>query len=164
MKSSLPLLLVAVLLAGCATSTPVADRVIVLHARTATVHGKMLRFEPEPHKNTLGYWTNPADWAEWTFLAPAGRYAVEVLQGCGKGQGGSEVAVTVAGQTLKFTVEDTGHFQNFKPRVIGQVTLAKAGEQVATVKPLNKAAAAVMDLRQMRLLPLNADGTVRVTE
>ena len=32
---------------------------VVLHARHATVHGRTLRYEPQPHKNTVGYWTDP---------------------------------------------------------------------------------------------------------
>ena len=77
----------------------------------------MLRYEPLPHKNTLGFWTQADDWAscEFTVTKP-GTFTVEVLQGCGKGSGGSEVEVAVGEQTLTFTVEDTGGFQNFKAR------------------------------------------------
>ena len=44
-----------------------------------------------------------------------GRGAARLRQG----QGGSEVEVSVGGQTLTFTVEDTGGFQTFKARDIG---------------------------------------------
>ena len=37
------------------------DGTIVMHARTAEVHGTMLRYEPLPHKTTLGYWVNAED-------------------------------------------------------------------------------------------------------
>jgi arylsulfatase A len=131
------------------------DGTILLHSRTAEVHGVMLRYEPLPHKTTLGYWVNPSDWASWEFTVTApGRFAVEVLQGCGKGQGGSEVEVTVGDQALKFTVEDTGHFQNFKAREIGTVTIDKAGRHSLAIKPKTKAKAAVMDVRQVTLKPV----------
>ena len=78
---------------------------------------------------------------------------MEVLQGCGRGQGGSEVEFAVAGQTLKLTVEDTGGFQNFKAREIGNVTLDKPGRYTLVVRPNTKAKAAVMDLRQVVLKP-----------
>ena len=130
------------------------DGSIVMHARTAEVHGTMLRYEPLPHKTTLGYWINATDWASFEFtVTQPGQFTVEVLQGCGKGQGGSDVEVAVGDQKLKFTVEDTGHFQNFKAREIGTVTLDKTGRYTLTVKPLKKAAAAVMDLRQVTLKP-----------
>ncbi len=133
-----------------------ADGVVTLAARDAVTHGERLRYEPEPHKNTLGYWTRPEDWCQWRFaLVRPGRYELWVLQGCGKGQGGSEVAATVGGQTIAFTVEETGHFQNFKHRNLGPVTLDKPGEYTLELRPRTKAAAAVMDVRQVRLIPLD---------
>jgi len=130
------------------------DGTVVMHARTAEVHGTMLRYEPLPHKTTLGYWVNAGDWASFEFtIARPGTFAVEVLQGCGKGQGGSEVEVAVGEQVLKFTVEDTGHFQNFKARDVGTVKIDKTGRHTLTIKPVKKAAAAVMDVRQVTLKP-----------
>ncbi len=94
-----------------------ADGIVTLPARTAEVHGTQLRYEPLPHKNTLGFWVRAEDWASWEFtIMRPGSFTVEVLQGCGKGQGGSEVEVSVGGRSLTFIVEDTGHFQNFKAR------------------------------------------------
>src|SRR5262245_22154229 len=131
------------------------DGTILLHSRTAEVHGVMLRYEPLPHKTTLGYWVNASDWASWEFTVTSpGRFAVEVLQGCGKGQGGSEVEVIGGEQSLKFTVEDTGHFQNFKARELGTVSIDKAGRHTLAIKPKTKAKAAVMDVRQVTLKPV----------
>jgi arylsulfatase A len=131
------------------------DGTIVMHSRTAEVHGTMLRYEPLPHKTTLGYWVNEKDWASFEFtVTEPGSFTVEVLQGCGKGQGGSEVEVAVGDQVLKFTVEDTGHFQNFKARDIGTVKSDKPGRYTLTIKPVKKAAAAIMDVRQVTLKPV----------
>ncbi len=95
------------------------DGTIALPARTAEVHGLQLRYEPLPHKNTLGYWTRAEDSASWEFtVTKPGKLTVEVLQGCGKGQGGSEVEFAVGEQKLACTVEDTGGFQNFKARAL----------------------------------------------
>lgn len=132
-----------------------ADGTITLPARWARVHGTQLRYEPLPHKNTLGFWTQPADWAEFEFtVTRPGTFIVEPHQGCGAGQGGSVVEFSVAGQTLTMTVEDTGHFQNFKPRTIGTVRLGQPGRYTLTVKPKSKTRAAVMDLRQIVLHPV----------
>lgn len=128
-----------------------AEGDIRLHARDAKVHATKMRYEPEPYKNTLGFWTLPEDSASWEFnVAAPGKYEVEVLQGCVGG--GSEVAVEIAGQTLRFIVEGTGHFQNFIQRTIGVVDLP-AGPQTLAVKPQNKKGAAVMDLRRVVLRP-----------
>lgn len=134
---------------------PADDGKIVLPAHLAVPHGRLLRYEPQPHKNTIGYWADEADWVEWRFRASKpGSYRVQLLQGCGKGQGGSTVRLIVAGQTLEHSVEDTGHFQNFVEKTVGTVTLEKAGDQVLEIRALKKAKGAVMDVRQVRLDPL----------
>jgi hypothetical protein len=126
---------------------------IRLHATNAIIHAKTMRYEPEPYKNVLGYWTNVADWAEWEFeVAAPGVYEVEIQQGCGNGSGGAEVAVEIGDQTLTFTVEETGHFQSMIQREIGTVQLTSGKHRLA-VKPRTKPGAAVMDLRRVVLRP-----------
>ncbi|MGB0581259.1 MAG: sulfatase [Limisphaerales bacterium] len=130
------------------------DGNIPLLCRHADIHGTMLRYEPMPHKNTLGYWVNESDWASWEFhVSKPGTFDVVVTQGCGKGQGGSDVEFAVGDQTLVMEVKDTGHFQNFIQRNIGRMKLAK-GQHVFTVKPLKKAKNAVMDLPRVVLQPV----------
>jgi arylsulfatase A len=131
------------------------DGTVTLHSKTAEVHGLQLRYEPLPHKNTLGFWTRVEDSASWEFtITTPGKFAVEVLQGCGKDQGGSDVELSVGNQTLTFTVEDTGSFQNFKAREIGKLALDMPDRYTLTVKPKKKAAGAVMDLRSVTLKPV----------
>ena len=72
------------------------------------------------------------------------------LQGCGKGSGGSIVALEVGAARAEFTVEETGHFQRFVPREVGVLELA-AGDNTLTVRPVKKKGAAVMDLRRVTL-------------
>ncbi len=127
---------------------------IRLHAKDARVHGQTLRYEPQSHKNVLGFWTNTADWAEWEFeITTAGAYEVEFQQGCGPGSGGSEVSVRIGDQALTFTVHETGHFQHLIQRMIGQVNLTP-GKHTLAVKPQTKRGAAVMDLRRIVLRPV----------
>jgi len=133
---------------------PAKNGVLELHARTADVHGAMLRYEPLPHKNTLGFWTRPDDWASWELTIDSpGAYRVEGLIGCGDKSGGSQVAFEVAGQQLTYTVKETGGFQNFVATPLGQVKFPKAGRYTLTVKALSKPGPAVMDLRQLTLTP-----------
>ena len=61
--------------------------------------------------------------------------------------------VSVAEQTLSFTVEDTGGFQVFKVRDIGTIRLTMSGQFTLVVRPKTKARNAVMDLRSVRLIP-----------
>ena len=125
---------------------------VILHARDAKVTGSKLRYEDPAHKDTLGFWVDKNDWAEWTFDVPAaGTFALEVLQACGKGSGGSEVEIAVGDQKLMMKVEETGHFQRFVPQTIGTWTFDAAGPQTVTVRAKAKPGAAVMDLRRIVL-------------
>lgn len=133
---------------------PDADGSVLLHARDAAVHGTTVRYEPQPFKNTIGYWTRAEDWVSWDFeVAAPGEFRVEVLQGCGAGSGGAEVDFTVGAQTLRMTVQETGHFQNFVAREIGTFRFDRPGRHTLEVKPRTKPGVAVMDLRQVRLVP-----------
>ncbi len=133
---------------------PNRNGLIVMHGRTAMVHGVQLRFEPLPHKNTLGFWTNKDDYASFDFTAEKpGTYTVTVLQGCGKGSGGAEVEIALGNEKVTFTVKDTGGFQNFVPRQVGTLTVSKIGRHTLTVKAKSKPGIAVMDLRQVTLRP-----------
>jgi arylsulfatase A-like enzyme len=130
------------------------DGTITLPAETADMHGVMLRYEPVPHKNTLGFWVRQDDWASWDFMVTSpGRFDVEILQGCGDKSGGSEVEFAVDGQAVRTIVEETGGFQQFVRRQIGSITIAQPGKHTLTVKPQSKPGPAVMDLREVRLLP-----------
>src|SRR5262249_38839763 len=131
-----------------------ADGTVTLPAKTADVHGTQLRYEPLPHKNVLGFWSRAEDWASWDFQATRpGTFMVEVLQGCGKGHGGSVVELTVADQRVPFTVVDTGDFHTLKQRLVGKVRLERPGRYTLAVKPVRKARGAVMDLRTVMLRP-----------
>jgi arylsulfatase A-like enzyme len=143
--------------------TPAAGDVRLL-AKDAVVHGKKLRYEPASNKNVLGFWTDPADWAEWTFTAPAaGRYEIEVQQGCGQGSGGAKVDVEVGDATLPFTVIDTGHFQHLVQVIVGTVDLA-AGEHTLALKPQSRPGVAVMDVRRVVLRPVGQPSRVPVRD
>ncbi|MEN9573119.1 MAG: hypothetical protein RL514_974 [Verrucomicrobiota bacterium] len=133
-------------------SPQAADGTITMLGKHADVFGPMLRFEPLPHKNTLGYWVNPTDWASWEFeVVKPGKFTMEITYGCGNGSGGSEVEFAVGPQKLLFKVEQTGGFQAFVKRDIGELTFDKPGRYTLTVKPKSKPGPAVMDLPQVVL-------------
>ncbi len=142
---------------GRKTTHKSPHRDLTLRASEASVHGSRLRYEPESHKNVLGYWTEVDDWASWDFSLPeAGNYEIEVQCGCGAGQGGSEVAILIGGQTYRWTVPDTGHFQRMVFLPIGRASL-DAGMQRLEVRPQTKAAAAILDIRQIQLRKVDSD-------
>ena len=131
------------------------DGSVALLAKDATTWSENMRFEPKAEKNCLGYWTDPEDFAEWEFtVEKPGKFAVAVHQGCGGG-GGSEVAVSLDGQELKFKVQDTGGFQQWTQIKAGEVQIEKPGTYHLVVKPQNKQGKAVMDVQKIVLAPVS---------
>jgi arylsulfatase A len=133
-----------------------ADGRVLLHARDAVMHGASVRYEPQPYKNTIGFWTRLDDWVSWDFeVNEPGLFTVEVLQGCAKASGGSRVLLSVGDQTLEMVVEETGGFQNFVSRDLGTFRMNQPGRYTLTVKARTKPGLAVMDLRSVTLRRLD---------
>ena len=131
------------------------DGGIVLLAKDATTWSENMRYEPKPEKNCLGYWTDPKDFAEWEFeVAKPGKFKVVVSHGCGGGNEGSTVAVKSGGQTLKFTVKDTGGFQKWSDVETGEIEIKEAGTHRLIVAPENKTKSAVLDVQKVVLKPV----------
>lgn len=139
------------------TCTAADDGTITLPARHGIVTGEKLQFEPLPHKNTIGYWVNANDFVEWSFATTtADTWEVHVLQGCGGGQGGSLIRVAVDTESLDHTVVETGHFQNFRWLHLGSLALPASEHHRLKVACVTKQKNAVMDIRQIRLVPSRA--------
>ena len=133
---------------------PQADGSFELLAKQATAYGIKLRYEPQPHKNCLGYWVHPTDYAEWFIEVPQkGQYRLLLTQGCGKNEGGSAVDLLVGDSQVTFKVEETGGFQKWREREVGLVTLA-AGTYPVRLRPRNKTNVAVMDVQKLLLRPV----------
>jgi arylsulfatase A len=85
----------------------------------------------------------------------AWRVCLEGLIGCAKGSGGSVVEFRIENQALRFTVPATGGFQNFVKQPLGPVAIEKAGRHRLEIRVNSKPGAAVMDVRELRLLPVD---------
>jgi hypothetical protein len=132
-----------------------ADGSLVLEAASATTWSESMRYEPKPEKNCLGFWTSADDFAEWDFdVVKPGRYKVTVVHGCGTGNEGSEVAIKLGGQELKFTVKDTGGFQKWSEMPVGEVEIKSAGKQHLVIDPVTKVKSAVLDVHKVLLTPV----------
>lgn len=141
----------------CEGETPrqAEDGSITLNAKDAITWSENMRYEPKPEKNCLGFWTSADDLAEWEFeVTKPGRYKVTLSQGCGSGNQGSEVELKHAGQSLKFTTEDTGGFQNWKDVTLGEIEIKATGKQRLMIDPVNKAKSAVLDVQKVVLTPV----------
>ncbi|MEM7697371.1 MAG: hypothetical protein AAF236_03095 [Verrucomicrobiota bacterium] len=131
------------------------DGTIQLEAKMATTYAEMMRYEPQPEKNCLGFWIEKEDWAEWVFdVSRPGTFDVAIHYGCGNGNEGSEVSVLINEHTLSFEVEDTGGFQEWKKLELGQVTIDAKGENRLAVIPETLAKKAVLDIQKIVLTPV----------
>lgn len=140
------------------------DGGVLLHAFQGTTSGEKLLYEPQSHKNTIGYWTIVTDSVTWQFqIDQPGDFNVALLQGLGEGQGGSSAELVIESRstdyqtTQSFEPRVTGHFQNFQWNQIGTVSLPSAGRYTLTVRPIEIAETALMDIRQVQLVKLPAD-------
>ena len=151
------------LIAECKPIQATGDGSLFLPAHMASTVGDKIRYEPQPHKNTVGYWAGMQNSASWTLnVAKPGRFNVAILQGCGAGNGGStaEIALTPAGAADKptaqiaFEILETGHFQNFVWRHLGEINVTDAGDYQLRISPKNIKHVALMDVRAVHLLRL----------
>jgi hypothetical protein len=148
-----------------------SDGSIWLPAHAGEVSGTRLRYEPQPQKNTIGYWTEATDSASWRFLLDRpGRFNIAVLQGCGRGQGGSLARISIRAvpgpdssqpenhtelaAEIEFEVKETGHFQNFQWLQLEAIQLNQSGTYELTVSPKVIRKNALVDIRAIHLIRL----------
>lgn len=123
------------------------DRSISLPAFLSNVHNsgeKGLRIDG---RGIAERWLNREEWMDWNFkVSTPGTFDVEILtseQKYGKDwEGGHTIALEVAGQTLKGTIENDGKQENpanpywkYVISKIGQVKIDKAGTYTLALKP-----------------------------
>jgi hypothetical protein len=148
----------AILPSELAPAVPRGDGTIELHAFQGMTNGEKLRFEPQPHKNTVGYWTIPTDSVSWRFSSKSpGTYSIGLLQGCGEGQGASRASIEIVDANgvvvaqQEFVTIDTGHFQNFRWNHVGHVEIP-SGNLSLRIKPIQIAKGALFDVRTIQLV------------
>ncbi len=134
------------------------DGTLTLPCSQGRVHGQKLRFEPQPHKNTIGYWAVAEDNVTWPIvISQPGEFNVGLLQGAGeRGGGTARVSLLSNGNlvdSFEFEVEVTGHFQNFRWRHAGILKAEQAGPYELKIEAVEIDNVALMDVRQVHLSP-----------
>jgi alpha-L-fucosidase len=126
-----------------------ADGSVRLAASEAELHGGQ-QYESGGGKDNIGFWTNPADTASWSFkVARPGKFSV-TAEIASIGSGNFEVMV--GGQKISGTAPDTKDYVKFqRVNLSGTLDLA-AGTVTLTVKPV-AAGWQPMNLRSLRLVP-----------
>ncbi len=151
------------LIAECKPIQATGDGSLFLPAHMATTTGDKIRYEPQTIKNTVGYWAGMQNSAAWILnVAKPGKFNVEILQGCGAGNGGSTAMMTLnavasadkPAAQVEFEVLETGHFQNFVWRHLGEINVTEAGDYQLRISPKNIKRGALMDVRAVHLIRL----------
>lgn len=128
---------------------------IVLAARAATLTGGgLIQYQSATNRDCIGHWNGTSNTVGWTFDAPERRtYRVVLNLACVRGQEGSTFEVEAAGQTAAGTVVATGDWGVFTNVDVGPLMIRKPGRVELVVRPKTVARAAVMNLREVRLVP-----------
>jgi hypothetical protein len=101
-----------------------ADGSVLLPASEARTHGA-IQYESGERRDNLGFWTNPADWAEWDFkLTKPGKFEImaEVAT-----TGKSALELRSGQEKLKGEVPNTGDFGNFERVKLGTMEIKSSG-------------------------------------
>lgn len=129
------------------------DGNVFLDSIDAKVNGGGARYEDDPAKKCIGFWTNEKDTVEWEFVVnEPGKFSVELEVACDKDSGGSDFVVEVSGNQIRAKVPDTGSWATFVRKSFGTVELKSTGKTKLIVRPLNKKGLAVMNLRSAKLI------------
>ena len=134
------------------------DGTLTLRCSQGRTVGEKLRFEPQPHKNTIGYWAVATDTVSWPIvISQPGPFNVGVLQGAGDNGGGTARIALLANDkvvdSIEFKVVLTRHFQNFIWKHAGILEAKEAGQYTLKIEAAKIDNVALMDVRQVHLSP-----------
>jgi hypothetical protein len=129
---------------------------VTLPAVDAAIRGATARYDANPGKDNIGYWTDAKDWVDWNLtIQTPGSFEVQVTYACEDGAAGSEFTVDVAGQKVSGKVEGTGGWTKFVTKNLGRIKVA-SGRQTLAVRATAMPNGAVMDLRSVVLKPASS--------
>ncbi len=130
-----------------------ADPSGVLHLRAsnAEIRGDSLVYEPA--FGNLGYWQSENDVAAWTLQVSRGGEFEVWLDWARPGSGSTApLEMSAAGVPVLLEVPPTGSWEEYRQQKVGQVNLAM-GLQRISLRAVPPLAGAVLDLREIRLVP-----------
>lgn len=118
------------------TVEPGANGAIVVGAGQATIIGGTAQVENKDGVDNIGYWSDASDIATWSVdILTSGTYTVSAVMAAEDSAAGGQFDVEIGGRSLTATVESTGSWASFAPRVLGTLDLTQTGKQTLSVKP-----------------------------
>jgi len=130
------------------------DGSVVLPASEARLHGSDIKYETGPQRDNLGFWTNPADWADWTFqVTKPGKFDVTAEIASLEE---ASLAVSVGDSKATGSAAPTGDYGKFKVARLGAIEIASPGKVTLAVRPVQEGWHPV-NLKALRLRPSAAN-------
>ena len=130
------------------------DGSVVLPAAEARLHGKEIKYAGDHQRDNLASWTNPADWADWTFqVTKPGKFNVTAeIAALDKGS----LQVSVGDSQASGSAAATGDYGKFKVAKLGVIEIPSAGKVTLAVRPV-KEGWHPLNLKSVRLKPAAAE-------
>jgi alpha-L-fucosidase len=129
------------------------DGAVVLPAGDARLHGDTIQYETRDQGGNLGFWTNPDDWADWSFqVTRPGKFEV---RGEFAGLEPASLEASVGDSRASGAVPATGDYGRFRAVRLGVIEIASPGKVTMAVRPV-KDGWHPLNLKAIRLKPTDA--------
>ncbi|MBI1311426.1 c-type cytochrome [bacterium] len=130
------------------------DGSLLLPADAAEIYGPSLILEQK--YGNLGWWSSIDDYAVWTIeTKSSGFYRVELEYACHDSTSGSPIRFSTGTRLLTARVPGTGTWDNYRTWSAGEIDLRRGRQQLTVSAPV-KPAQALIDLKAIRLFPIEA--------
>jgi alpha-L-fucosidase len=127
------------------------DGRVVLPAEEARLHGNEIKYEPGDQRDCIGFWTNPADWADWSFqVTRPGKFDVTAEVAALEG---ASLKITVGDSNSTGTAGASGDYGKFKVARLGVLEIASPGKVTLAVRPVAEGWHP-LNLKAIRLKPV----------
>ena len=127
------------------------DGSLVLAANEATLRGKTIRYEEGSERNSLGFWTDPADFATWDAkIQKPGKFEVTVEAAA---TGKSALTFAVGDKSVQGPIQSTGDYGKFRNIKLGTIEIGTAGKAAFSLKAVKEDWQPV-NVRSVRLRPV----------
>jgi alpha-L-fucosidase len=132
------------------TTTQEADGSVVLAASEAALKGKTIQYEEGSNRKSLGFWTDPADFATWDVkIQKPGKFGVTVEAAA---MGKSALTFEAGGKSAQGPIASTGDYGNFQVMKLGTLEIGATGRVVFSLKAVKEGWQPV-NVRTVRLTP-----------
>jgi alpha-L-fucosidase len=127
------------------------DGRVVLPAEDARLHGDEIKYEPGDQRDCIGFWTNPADWADWSFqVIKPGKFDVTAEVAALEG---ASLKVSAGDSTSTGAAAATGDYGKFRVARLGVLEIASPGKVTLAVRPVTDGWHP-LNLKAIRLKPV----------